>query len=427
MKKKLLISKLILVLVVAFAAFQSCNNPQPKTIEADSANTLVHKDLYTCSMHPQIIQDHPGNCPICGMQLVKMNTQAVAVPTNIGLESLLKPVNEFAISSLPVTTLQQKSSSISVQSFGVIEYDSRATGTISARVSGRIEKLYVRYRYEEVEKGQKIMDIYSPELVTAQANLLFLLKSDAQNTSFIESAKEKLLLLGMSEGQLNEVIKSGKPAYAVSIYSDYSGHIHEAGMSAAPDNTSSSSNEMEDVSMVTEALSLKEGMYVQKGETLLMIMNHHRAWAALQIYPEDQSLVKTGDSVTIIPEADTTDVVNGTIDFIEPFFRTGSKTLTARVYFHNAWHLPVGSHVTASISSGSKTAAWLPQTSVLSLGLSEVVFLKSSDGFRVHKIVTGISNGDDIQIISGLNSTDTVAINAQYLIDSEGFIKSSSN
>jgi Cu(I)/Ag(I) efflux system membrane fusion protein len=426
MKRNLFIEQLFLMLVIAIASLQSCNTQQPKTVQADSASTTVHKDLYTCSMHPQIIQDHPGNCPICGMKLVKMNQQAVAVPTNIGLESLLKPVNEFAVSSLPVTTLQQKTSNISVQSLGVIEYDSRATGTISARVSGRIEKLYVRYRYEEVEKGQKIMDIYSPELVTAQENLLFLLKSDAQNTSFIQAAKEKLLLLGMSEAQLNQVIKSDKPAYAVSVYSDYSGHIHEAGMSAAPDNTSSS-NEMEDVSMVTEALTLKEGMYVQKGQTLLMIMNHHQAWAALQIYPEDQSLVKLGDSVTIIPEADTTGIISGTIDFIEPFFRTGSKTLTARVYFHNAGHLPVGSHVTASIASGSKTAAWLPQSSVLSLGLSEVVFLKSSGGFRVHKVVTGISNGNDIQIISGLNATDTVAINAQYLIDSEGFIKSSSN
>jgi Cu(I)/Ag(I) efflux system membrane fusion protein len=426
MKKKLLISKFILALIFAFAVFQSCNTQQAKTIDTDSTGTPVHKDLYTCSMHPQIIQDHPGNCPICGMQLVKMNTQAVAVPTNIGLESLLKPVNGFAISSLPVTTLQDKSSNISVQSLGVIEYDSRATGTISARVAGRIEKLYVRYRYEEVEKGQKIMDIYSPELVTAQENLLFLLKNDPQNTSFIEAAKEKLLLLGMSEQQLNEVIRSGKPAYAVSIYSDYSGHIHEAGMSVSPDNASS--NEMQDdVSTVTEALSLKEGMYVQKGETLLMIMNHHQAWAALQIYPEDQSLVKIGDSVTIIPEADTTDVISGTIDFIEPFFRPGSKTLTARVYFHNAWHIPVGSHITASIASGNKMASWLPKTSVLSLGLNEIVFLKDGDGFSVHKVVTGIRNGDEVQIISGLNATDTVAVNGQYLMDSESFIKSSSN
>jgi len=396
----------------------SCNNQQSNNTEQTSS---ALKQVYTCSMHPQIIEDHPGNCPICGMKLIKMNQQPAAVPSNIKLESLIKPVNEFVVSSLPVTTMQQKNSGDSVQSFGTIEYDARATGTISARVAGRIEKLYIRYRYEEVEKGQKIMDIYSPELLTAQQNLLFLLSSDAQNTVFIKTAKEKLLLLGMSDEQLNEVIRSGKPAYTVSIYSDYSGHVHEAGMDAP------AANGMQDVSMVTEELSLKEGMYVEKGQTLFMIMSHHQAWAALQIYPEDESLVKVGNPVAIIPEADTTNVITGQIDFIEPFFRSNSKTLTARVYFHNAFHLPVGSHVTASIYTSNKQASWLPQSAVVSLGLNSVVFLKDNGGFKVHKVITGIRDNNDIQIISGLTSTDTVAVTAEYLIDSESFIKSSSN
>lgn len=398
----------------------SCNSQKQNS---DGQVNAVPKQLYTCSMHPQIIEDHPGDCPICGMHLIKMNQRPTAIPANIKLESLVKPANEFVISSLPVTTLQQKNSGDSINSFGTIEYDSRTTGTISARVSGRIEKLYIRYRYEEVEKGQKIMDIYSPELLTAQQNLLFLLSNDAQNATFIKTAKQKLLLLGMSDQQLNEVIRSGKPAYAVSIYSDYNGHIHEAGM----DNPTNTSNAMQDVSTVTEELSLKEGMYVEKGQTLFMIMSHHQAWAALQIYPEDETLIKVGDAVSIVPEADTTNIISGQIDFIEPFFRSNSKTLTARVYFHNAYHLPVGSHVTASIYTANKQASWLPQSAVISLGLNEVVFLKDSGGFRVHKVVTGIHNNEAVQILTGLTATDTVAVDAAYLIDSESFIKSSSN
>jgi membrane fusion protein, copper/silver efflux system len=410
-----------LVLMATLAVLSSCNNQQQKVTTGDT-----HKDLYTCSMHPQVIQDHPGNCPICGMQLIKKNPEPVVIPTNIQLESLLKPVNEYVITSLPVTTLQLKSNSTPVKAFGTIEYDARATSTIAARVSGRIEKLYVRYRYEEVEKGQKIMDIYSPEIVTAEQNLLFLLKNDAQNTSFIKAAKEKLLLLGMSDEQLQQAIQSGKPIYAISVYSNYSGHIHESEMQAA--NTSSMQNGIQDISTVTEELPLKEGMYVQKGQTLFMIMNHHQAWAALQIYSTDQSLIKTGDAVTLIPEADTTDAINGNIDFIEPFFRANSKTLTARVYFHNALHLPVGSHLTAFIYPNNKqNAAWLPQSAVISLGLNEVAFIKTDGGFQVHKIITGIQNNNEVQVLSGLNATDTVAVNAQYLIDSESFIKTSSN
>ena len=286
---------------------------------------------------------------------------------------MLKPTNEFVVASLPVITPELRAVTIPIKVYGTIEYDTRAAGSISARVSGRIEKLYLRYRYQEVTEGQKIMDIYSPELVTAQQNLLFLLKSDADNISFITAAKQKLLLLGMSESELNEVIKNMQPLYKVSVYSNYSGHVHDAGMS-----NDVAANEMNNAAPVTQELSLKEGMYIQKGQTLFMIMNHHQAWAALQIFPTEQALVKKGDAVHIIPETDTTAVIDGNIDFIEPFFRNNSKTLTARVYFHNMDMLPIGSHVAADIYSGNNTgAAWLPASAVLSLGMNEVAFYKN--------------------------------------------------
>lgn len=384
-------------------------------------STSGTQDIYTCSMHPQVLEHKPGNCPICGMTLIKKNT-AAATTNNIELESLVKPSNEFVLASLPVITAQQKNITIPVKVYGTIEYDSRAAGSISARVSGRIEKLYLRYRYQEVEEGQKIMDIYSPELVTAQQNLLFLLKSDTENTAFINAAKEKLLLLGMTEDELNKVIQTGKPLYNVSVYSNYSGHVHDAGMS-----NDVAANEMSSGEIVTQELSFKEGMYVQKGQPLFMIMNHHQVWAALQIFTKDQSLVKKGDAVRIIPETDTTAIINGQIDFIEPFFRNNSKTLTARVYFHNMNMLPIGSHVTAEIKTGNTPGLWLPSSAVLSLGTNDVTFIKTDDGFLAHKITTGIRSGEDVQILSGLNAMDTVAVNAQYLIDSESFIKTSSN
>jgi len=371
-------------------------------------------------MHPQVLEHHPGNCPICGMKLIKKNTASVAM-NNIELESLLKPTNEFVVASLPVTTPQQDSIKIPVKAYGTIESDTRVAGDISARISGRIEKLYLRYRFQKIEAGQKVMEIYSPELLTAQQNLLFLLKNDADNTSFINAAKQKLLLLGMSENELNKVIASGKPLYSVSVYSNYSGHVHDAGMNSNPP-----ANDMQSDETVTQPLSLKEGMYVQKGETLFMIMNHHQVWAALQIFPNDQLLVKKGDAVQIVPETDTTAVINGKIDFIEPFFRTNSKTLTARVYFHNMNMLTVGSQVTANIYTGNTKGLWLPQASVLSLGMNKIVFIKSDGGFKAHKITTGIQAGSKIQILDGLSTTDTVAANAQYLVDSESFIETAS-
>jgi Cu(I)/Ag(I) efflux system membrane fusion protein len=416
MKKTFFIYIVILIATVFF--IQACT-----TKRTDEAKTTTGtKDLYTCSMHPQVLEDHPGNCPICGMKLIKKNTKPAAI-NNVELESLLKPTNEFVISSLPVTTPEQTSLNIPVKVYGTIESDTRATGTVSANVSGRIEKLYLRYRFQKIEAGQKVAEIYSPELLTAQQNLLFLIKNDALNTSFINAAKQKLLLLGMSSAELNKVIKSGKPLYSVSIYSKYSGHVHEAGMT----NPALDQSNVNQPATVTQELSLREGKYVNKGQILFMIMNHNKAWVALQIFPNQQSEIKKGDGVQINPETDTSVTIDGTIDFIEPFFRTNSKTLTARMYFNNQDMLTIGSQVTAKIYTKGKPGLWLPQSAVLNLGMNDVAFVKTAGGFKAHKISTGIRTENKVQILSGLNATDTVATNAHYLMDSENFIQSASN
>jgi Cu(I)/Ag(I) efflux system membrane fusion protein len=416
MKKSIWLYIIVVTFSVSFIhACKSITSKETKT-------TALSKDLYTCSMHPQVLEDHPGDCPICGMTLIKKNAAPVSL-ANIDLEILIKPANEYVIASLPVITPEQSNISIPVKSYGTIESDTRAAGSISANVSGRIEKLYLRYRFQEIEAGQKVMDIYSPELLTAQENLLFITKNDAHNASFINAAKQKLLLLGMNSGELNKVITTGKPLYSVTIYSNFSGHVHDAGMNSSNMNESSQN----DNAVVTQELLLKEGMYVTKGQPLFMIMNHHKAWAALQIFPDEQSAIKKGDTVTIIPETDTISIIKGTIDFIEPFFRNNSKSLTARVYFHNFDMLPIGSHVKANIYTDRRQGLWLPQTAVLSLGRGDAAFIKSEGGFRAHKITTGSRSGDKVQILSGLSTSDSVAVNAQYLIDSDSFIKTVSN
>lgn len=335
---------------------------------------------------------------------------------SIHFGTLLRPSNEFVVTTLPVTTPKEGTLKIPVDTYGTIEADSRATGTISANVSGRIEKLYLRYRFQNIKVGQKVMELYSPEIVTAEENLLFLLNKDAKNQSFITVAKQKLELLGMSKRELNKVIKTGKILQRISVYSNYKGHVMNNGMPQ---------NKMSNSSPVTQSLSLKEGMYVTKGEPLFYIMNHHKTWAALQIFPEDQSLIKKGDVVEITPNADTNVVIKGHVDFIEPFFRKNQKTLTVRVYFNNAKMIAIGSQVKAKIFTAAKKGLWLPQSAVVSLGKGEVAFLKSDGGFRANKITTGLRVDDKIQILSGLTASDTVVEKAHFLMDSQSSIKTS--
>jgi len=345
---------------------------------------------------------------------------AVARLTDIRLDDLLQPTDNFVVSSIPVTTLQNEKVSAEVKALGVVSYDTRRVNTISARVSGRIEKLYVHHRYQHIHKGARIMDIYSPELATGQQDLLFLLKNDPGNTAMIEAARQKLLLLGMSEGQLQEVIRTGKPSLTVAVYSNYSGHIHEAG------NTMPDAGEpllRTDVSATMGELPVKEGMYVEKGQTVFQLFNTDKSWVLLQLLPE-QAAVKVGDAVRVVPETAPDRDFRGSIDFIEPVFRKESKTLTARVYFDNSTlQIPIGSQVTATIFPGPVAGDWLPREAVLSLGMDQVVFVRADGGFKTHKIATGMMYRDRVQILSGLTATDSVASNAQYLMDSESFIR----
>ena len=381
---------------------------------------------YTCPMDPEVISDKPGSCPICKMDLVLKQPAAikpveVSKAKEVKLETLLNPTNEFVVSNIPVTSPKKSAEQIEIEALGNIAYDTRQVGSISARVAGRIEKLYVRYRFQKITKGQRLLDIYSPELMTAQQNLLFLLKNDPSNALFIEAAQEKLRLLGLNDAQIKQLIQSDKPSLTVPIYSHYTGHVHEA---AYGSSMSAKSNTMNELSLLTEELTLKEGMYLQKGESIFTVYNPDRAWAILSIYGESQGLVKIGNPVQITPETAPDKAFGASIDFIEPFFRNGSKTLRARVYFNNSQlKIPIGSQVKATIIGNTIAAYWLPVAAVLSLGLDAVVFQKTQGGFKARKIKTGISYNDYIQVLSGISSTDTVAINAQYLMDSESFIK----
>jgi len=264
------------------------------------------------------------------------------------------------------------------------------------------------------------MDIYSPEILTAEQDLLLLLRRDPTNKIMIEASKRKLMLLGMSTQQLGEVISKHKPDFTIAVYSNYNGFIKNAELMKDSEVKAS----MGASSQTTGELSIKEGMYVQKGQTVFNVYDPSKTWALLNVYIKDKSLLKKGQSVNLISETIPDKIIKGKIDFIEPFYRAETRTITARIYFNNSvYKIPVGSQVRATISGGMQLADWLPKSSVISLGLDKVAFLKSNDGFVAHKINTGIEADGKIQVLGGLSATDSVAVDAEYLMDSESFIK----
>ncbi|MEP6795709.1 MAG: efflux RND transporter periplasmic adaptor subunit, partial [Saprospiraceae bacterium] len=219
---------------------------------------------------------------------------------------------------------------------GEIAYDPRLINTISSRFTGRVEKLYVRFNFQAVKKGQRLMDIYSPEILTAQQNLIFLLTSDANDLALINSSKQQLQLLGLTVGQLKEIESTKKVLNPIPVYSPYGGHIHdigsgsENGTTSSPmgnagnsgmgsSSTSSSPVQIENLpSSQTSELTLKEGMYVQSGQSIFAVYNTDRVWAILNIFPKDAALIKVGDKVSMTAETSPDKVIEANINYIEP-------------------------------------------------------------------------------------------------------------
>ncbi|WP_188932400.1 efflux RND transporter periplasmic adaptor subunit [Puia dinghuensis] len=328
------------------------------------------------------------------------------------------PGDQRVLSAAAVIAIHRQTVQPELSVLGTVGYDTRRISTIAARVSGRIEKLYVRYRYQHVHEGQRIMDLYSPELETGERDLLFLLKNDPGNGALIGAARQRLLLLGVSGEQLAEVERTGRPSATLGVFSHATGHIHEAG------NTMPEAGPAAGASGMSEQLPVKEGMYVEKGQTIFQVFNMDRSWALLKVFPGDAALVRKGNVVKVVPETAPDKAFDAEVDEVLPVYGKDEKALTVRVYFDNSMRdIPIGSQVKAVIGAGSVTGNWLPASAVLSLGTDRVVFLREAGGFRAHKVVTGIMYNDQVQVLSGLGPADSVAGNAQFMVDSEDFVK----
>lgn len=357
------------------------------------------------------------------------------------LEALVQPSNQTVISNIRTVSPIQQTIIPVLNATGVISYDPRFLSTISARFSGRIEKLYVRFNFEHVSKGQRIMDIYSPEIVTAQQNLISLLNSSSNN-ELINSSKKKLQLLGLSDEQIQFIMTYRKVINPLPVYSQYSGHIHDIGVSrglSSPSPMSNSSmgsgmntvpnseqNRSEDIpSSESTALSIKEGLYVRSGQSVFGVYDVSNVWAVLNIYSQDAALVKAGHKVTINSEANSANPIVSTINYIEPIIEQNTYTVKARVYLRNTENLnfKIGTLITAKIVSSEKEGTWLPRNAIITVGKKQIVFVKTEDHFMARIIQAGISTDSLVQIINGLKGNELVAANAQYMVDSESFIQ----
>ena len=424
---------LAIILLMLLAVFASCNK---------GGDHAEHADTYTCPMHPTVISDRPSTCPVCGMDLVRKARPGEEVEITEDLSKLLKSPNETVIASIKTIKGEYKSMTVSTAAQGVVTYDTRNIYTIPTRIGGRLEKVFLKYAFQKVRKGQKVVEIYSPELLTAQRELIFLLENDSENHALIQSAKERLRLLGASDGQINDLIQSKDLKNTFSIYSSYDGYIisdsqqtpvapmtsqsesaSAGGMNDGMGGSTSTSPQASSSTSATNAnnVLIREGSYVASGQTLFKVVNPSALRVELNIASALTGTVKKGSKVMLDFGDQHGD--SGTVDFVQPFFNEGQEFLTVRVYTKNTDQLHIGHLVKAVIESNSVEALWVPKEAVLDLGVEEVVFIKVKNVFKPKKVVTGVRTENQIEIKQGLSSSDEIASNAQYLVDSESFIK----
>ena len=376
------------------------------------------KEVYTCSMHPQIRKNKPGNCPICGMKLIKTETHTQEMDSTLS-ENLLKPTDNFIVGDFQTTTAKDTSVSAEINLPGIVEYDPNASINISARVSGRIEKMYVNYKYQRVNKGQKLFDLYSPELLTEQQNYIYLMSNDTENESLIAASKQKLLLYGITDAQLKSLKETKKTNPVISIYSPAYGIVQ--GTAEIAINTNGS---MQNQGSTNDFLLKKEGDYIQKGEVVFKLSSTDKVWAVFNVLQGYSSLIKLNQTVVISSELNISEPVYAKINFIETQLNQSDNSLRIRVYLNNSkLKLPVGLRLQGIVRTNSVKALWLPKQAMVSIGSKKIVFVKLENGLKVREIKSGIEIDGFVQILEGITTKDTIAANAQYLIDSESFIK----
>jgi len=310
--------KIILVVLVAFVLGYLIRgwrvSSQPNTEHIHAAQDK--EQIWTCSMHPQIRQRRPGKCPICFMDLVPVDSSGEA-----GLREISFSKDALKLMEIQTSPVERKFVEAQIRMVGKVDYDETRLKHITAWVPGRIDRLYVDFTGTQVIKGDHMVYLYSPELISAQAEFLQAAKS-VQNMkpdsselikrsirAMLEAASEKLRLLGLTEKQIETIEKTGQPTDYITIYAPIGGIVINK--------------------------HVTEGTYVQTGTKVYTIADLSQLWVQLDAYESDMMWIRYGQEVEFTTEAYPGEVFKGQISFISPTVNPRTRTIKVRLNVSN--------------------------------------------------------------------------------------------
>lgn len=426
--------KLINLMVLLMLFFSACNNAgehKQHPINHEEHEGL-EETIYACPMHPEVESPEQGTCPICKMKL--------ELKVNEATDQIVSP-NKQVLSRQATVKLQSNQNGQTIKAQGFIDIDRTRNQSISTRFGGRIEKLFVKYDLQFVKKGDKILELYSPELNTFQEEHLFLLKSK-EEIILIEQSRQKLKLLGITDNQISLLEKNETFAQTISLYSPSDGYVlfnSETRSDAKADGSEQSSMNSMDMNEKNNAgknfgssnSQIREGIYVNKGETLFSVNDLKNVWAIISVSSEFHSTLTENSQVKVTSELFPDKPISGKIALTEQIFEDNKQRFVRiRIDLPNLkGELKLNSLITAEIPISTKESFQIPASAVYRTGLNSFVWEKTGTTqngtgiFQLRKVKTGITANRMITVISGLSANAEVAEHAGYLADSETFLK----
>jgi len=366
------------------------------------------KAYYTCSMHPQIHEDHPGNCPICGMKLIKVELSGTG--NSADRNRITLTAAQIQLAGIRTDTVGEENVGNEKTLTGTVTTNENTAAELSARIAGRIQQLFVRTTGEKISVGQPVYSLYSEDLLEAEKEYLLakqqqkmLHNPDVDYQELISAAENKLQLWGLSPAQIRNLAASGKVSATTTILSKVSGTVTEIGV--------------------------HEGDYVTEGMSVLKTQALSSLWVEAQLYASEANNYKENDRVSVSFPDLGGQVIAGKVEFINPELSDASKVDLIRISIPNPQGLiRPGMQAYVAIANGKQHSLAVPASAVLTDGKGSKVWVKNSDGsFSPRMIKPGNGNQSYVSVLSGLITGDVVVTNGAYLLNSEAIFKNGSD
>ena len=394
---------IFILLFFSISIFNSCS--KEKSDNGHEAHQQKAKEIYYCPMHPNVVSDKPGVCPICNMDLVKKSSSEEMkeeLMNQIMLSNSKVVLANVKTMKVEISTLEKE-----IKAFAYLDFAEPNRRKITARFNGRIEKLFVNKAGDYVRKGQTLFEIYSPDLIQAQNEFLIALNNlSMSNESFsnsgnslINSAKNKLLLLGLTPEQITELEKTKSIKYTINFHSPFSGTVIEK--------------------------RVQEGDYVQEGNVLYDIADFSTLWALGEFFENDVWNINVGNKTKFKVDSRPDEVFTGVIQYIYPVVDKTKRTVKVRAIVNNSsGKLKPNMFGEISIQKSFGKGIKIPSSAVVMTGEKNIVWLKVEENtFEPRLVELGEKFGDYYQVKSGLNVGDEIVVSGAFLLDSESQLK----